>query len=425
MMSCETRRVRRSAGRVRIGGEESLKPISRVDRPVVLAPVHSGVYAAPLGALITRSFAGRPVMVFAAGGDEPFVVAAARHLRSLGTEIRIVDVINDARSMPAAVKWARRNSALVIAFADLPAGRAPIYGRPATVKVGGQELIIALNHGRLVSALGACLVTCRFTSGLSGDSVTIGTVLATAAEHPIAESDVAAAVTRNLSDLLEATPLQWRMWRRLDEYLDGPPEASTSGSPAIRAMRRRAHRRRSDHVATIRQSTTNDCGLACVSMIVESLAPTREAADRAISADRFPAGMSLSDVRRELMAAGIPCDVMASERIRDILELTVPMILHLKSGGGHYVVLDRAARGRFLIHDPALGRRWVTRRFLQSTASGYAIVPREGSRAAINALPMDSAGRRPSAEPRSPVSHLAAVGGRRRSDGSEGTTQEA
>jgi ATP-binding cassette subfamily B protein RaxB len=119
------------------------------------------------------------------------------------------------------------------------------------------------------------------------------------------------------------------------------------------------------------QTESASCGLACLAMI-------REYHGFAVDLPRLRARFSISmrgmSLRRlmdvaavlGLKARALSADMVALDR------LDLPCILHWRMN--HFVVLVRRMGERYVIHDPAVGRRSLTRNQVGAAFTGFAVV---------------------------------------------------
>jgi ABC-type bacteriocin/lantibiotic exporter with double-glycine peptidase domain len=128
---------------------------------------------------------------------------------------------------------------------------------------------------------------------------------------------------------------------------------------------------------TILQMEAAECGAACLAMVLAAHGRylTLEAARTACetSRDGIDAARLLLSARRQGMVAKA-----VKREIDDLASLPRPMILHWSFD--HFVVLDDIRRGQFVICDPAIGRRTVSRAEMSRCFTGLALVmaPGEG-----------------------------------------------
>jgi len=121
----------------------------------------------------------------------------------------------------------------------------------------------------------------------------------------------------------------------------------------------------------------DDCGIACISMLLKYSGRYGDA-DRLIRAASVPAGgLSLLDLRNLASAYALRarCVRMDAENLR---KSPTPCILHVKHGehNFHFVICNLASRKqgswRYLISDPATGISWVSEQELIARWSGGA-----------------------------------------------------
>lgn len=119
------------------------------------------------------------------------------------------------------------------------------------------------------------------------------------------------------------------------------------------------------------QGETNECGLACISMLAETQgisAPLDELRQR------YPAsqyGTSLATLVTTLNELAIPTYPVIFEH-SELSELPLPAILHY--GAGHYVLLAYRKGNYVCVMNPAIGQQLLPIEALKRDISGYALV---------------------------------------------------
>ena len=118
------------------------------------------------------------------------------------------------------------------------------------------------------------------------------------------------------------------------------------------------------------QAEANECGLACLAMIVSYFGRTTDI--RSIrESSKLPAfGASLKHLTRAAAAAGLKSRSLKLE-LEDLPKLGTPAILHWDLD--HFVVLKKFSRGKAVIHDPATGIRKYPLRELDGHFTGIAV----------------------------------------------------
>lgn len=121
----------------------------------------------------------------------------------------------------------------------------------------------------------------------------------------------------------------------------------------------------------IYQEETNECGLACISMLAQtqglsiSLDELREV---------YPAsdhGTSLQDLSTILTNYGIGTTPVLFEH-SELSHLPLPAILHY--GANHFVVLAYCKGNHVCVMNPAIGQQWLPFSALKTEISGYALI---------------------------------------------------
>lgn len=140
---------------------------------------------------------------------------------------------------------------------------------------------------------------------------------------------------------------------------------------------------RRNSLPIIFQAEANECGLACLAMIVSYFGSATDI--RSIrEASNLPAfGASLNHLTRAAAAAGLKSRSLKLE-LEDVSRLATPAILHWDMD--HFVVLKKCSGGKAVIHDPAVGVRKYPLRELDGHFTGIA-VEFSPAAAAIGALP--------------------------------------
>lgn len=127
---------------------------------------------------------------------------------------------------------------------------------------------------------------------------------------------------------------------------------------------------RSERLPVVLQQESAECGLACLAMVAAAFG-------KAVAMDVLrtawrpgPHGMNLQqllDMADRLQLAGRPIRIS----LRELRQLQLPAVLHWNTN--HFVVLAKAGRRKAIIHDPALGRRRISRRELHESFTGIAL----------------------------------------------------
>jgi RHS repeat-associated protein len=83
-----------------------------------------------------------------------------------------------------------------------------------------------------------------------------------------------------------------------------------------------------------------------------------------------PDGLTLADLQRVAGAAGEKVDVV---RVAASAPIPVPSVMHWRLG--HYVTIVAARPGGYLVSDPSLGDKTISRAVLEANGSGFFVVP--------------------------------------------------
>ena len=123
-------------------------------------------------------------------------------------------------------------------------------------------------------------------------------------------------------------------------------------------------------IKPVRQSELAECGYACLAMILDA---HHVETDLNALRNRFEPssrGTTLKTLMGAADAVGlIPRAVKLP--IEELPDLLLPAILHWDMS--HYVVLEKVANGRFLVHDPANGSAWMEAHSVSRHFTGVAL----------------------------------------------------
>lgn len=131
---------------------------------------------------------------------------------------------------------------------------------------------------------------------------------------------------------------------------------------------------RPHRVPIYRQRETAECGLACIGMIAAFHGFQSDLAHLRL---RFPASMRGFSLKTLVHIANSMRLVARSVRLEptSLIGLSLPVVLHWDLS--HFVVLVKIqkqfGRLRYLIHDPAVGARWVTTEEMNRCFTGIAV----------------------------------------------------
>ncbi|MEQ5729017.1 MULTISPECIES: peptidase domain-containing ABC transporter [Providencia] len=122
---------------------------------------------------------------------------------------------------------------------------------------------------------------------------------------------------------------------------------------------------------TVYQEETNECGLACISMLAHTQGVT-------VSLDtlreRYPAtdhGTSLLELSTILKDFGIATAPVLFEH-DELKSIPLPAILHY--GANHFVILAYRKGNNVCVINPAIGQQWLPYSALKLEISGYALI---------------------------------------------------
>ena len=124
-------------------------------------------------------------------------------------------------------------------------------------------------------------------------------------------------------------------------------------------------------VRTILQSEQQECGLACMAMIANAHGHAVDLPYLRSVHQIYKGGMTLAEMYSLAGVFGLDARGLAVQNIDDLAGLKLPAILHWE--GRHYVVLEAVSRDRYVLHDPAVGRRGFKRADFEKHFSGGAL----------------------------------------------------
>ena len=124
-------------------------------------------------------------------------------------------------------------------------------------------------------------------------------------------------------------------------------------------------------VRTLLQNEQQECGLACMAMVANAYGHNVDLPYMRSVHQIFKGGMTVAELYGLAGTFGFDARALGVENSDDLVGLKLPAILHWE--GRHYVVLDRISRGKYVIHDPAVGRRVFTRADFDKHFSGVAL----------------------------------------------------
>ncbi len=124
----------------------------------------------------------------------------------------------------------------------------------------------------------------------------------------------------------------------------------------------------------ILQASEEDCGAACLASICKYYGRSLSINSSRNAVGTGQLGTTLLGLKRGSESLGFNCrSVKASEEIIDkIQEIPLPAVIHWQ--GYHWVVLFGRRRNRYVIADPAVGIRYLTRRELMTGWSGIMLL---------------------------------------------------
>ncbi len=206
------RQVRADFRHTTVDDPHMLKRLASTGEPVILAPIHMGIF--PLGILyvLAHFFRGRRVLVLRARDDLPENAAAMERLSEVASELRILNTSNEAEFLDA-MRFARKG-AVVICLFDLPPG----YGSPAEMQLFGEPGSMALGMDAMARMLKAVVLPMAVSSHLRGERIMCGQPFEVETTFTSERLNIAAGLARQIERFVNTAPAQWHMWTRLHEF---------------------------------------------------------------------------------------------------------------------------------------------------------------------------------------------------------------
>ena len=118
------------------------------------------------------------------------------------------------------------------------------------------------------------------------------------------------------------------------------------------------------------QTEASECGLACLAMLLAHHGTVTDLAALRGRHGAVPQGMTVADLARVAAAEQLTTRAVRAE-VEELSELRLPCILHWDLG--HFVVLREVRRDGYVVLDPALGERKLTRSQVSQRFSGIAV----------------------------------------------------
>ncbi len=121
----------------------------------------------------------------------------------------------------------------------------------------------------------------------------------------------------------------------------------------------------------IQQDSNGECGLACLAMIGQWYGHRLDLNNLRATYPTTRRGLSLANLAA--VADQLRFDVRGYkvDAVDDLQRVRLPAILHWNNN--HFVVLKSVKRGRFVIHNPAVGIRALTREDIEEAYSGFVL----------------------------------------------------
>lgn len=118
------------------------------------------------------------------------------------------------------------------------------------------------------------------------------------------------------------------------------------------------------------QSSTTDCGIACLKMLLAAFGIAASLDDIRSVARYSAGGITVGSMIRTAKAFGLNGRAVRAE-LDDLAQLSLPVVIHWRFN--HFVILERMSGDRAIIVDPAKGRLNVSRGELSRSYTGIAV----------------------------------------------------
>lgn len=124
-------------------------------------------------------------------------------------------------------------------------------------------------------------------------------------------------------------------------------------------------------VRTILQSEASECGLTCLAMIANAHGHSVDLSYMRALHPVSRKGTTLADLYGLAPVFGLDARGLGIQNVGELSAVKLPAILHWE--GAHFVVLEDIRGGRYVVHDPAVGRRVFDAADMQRGFSGVVL----------------------------------------------------
>lgn len=130
-------------------------------------------------------------------------------------------------------------------------------------------------------------------------------------------------------------------------------------------------------VPVVAQASSNECGVACVLALLATHGRQERISDIRDVMDVGRNGASIQHIARFLESRQMTPHVLRVKSIKAFEGFRVPVIAHWN--GNHFLVVEGVRRGRYLVMDPASGRRRLTEQQFEEGFSGVVLLAVPGA----------------------------------------------
>jgi ATP-binding cassette subfamily B protein RaxB len=123
------------------------------------------------------------------------------------------------------------------------------------------------------------------------------------------------------------------------------------------------------HLPVITQDTNGECGLACLAMIAQWHGHRLDLNHLRASYPTSRRGLSLANLATVADQLNFDVRGFQIEDLADLGKVRLPAILHWDNN--HFVVLKSVRRGKYVIHNPAVGARTLARSDIEEHFTGF------------------------------------------------------
>lgn len=179
---------------------------------VIVALPHMGPYSASIAWLAERYFRGREIILVRSKQATPEEHQSLERLDALGVTLRIFFI--DRQDEFIELLRAVRRGAVLITLVDLPQQ----YGRSVEADILWRPGRLAMGVSDLAALCRAPILLLRTRCDGVRDTILVEGMIDVAACDAVSRNHTAGLIARFLSRAVIASPAQWHLWDRLEEF---------------------------------------------------------------------------------------------------------------------------------------------------------------------------------------------------------------